>query len=150
MSFIFQAIPDRYDLRTELREGKSAAWVASRYRNQMSRGDIVYLWQGGDIKSRGIYGWGVISSDDPKQDVEGTYRIAVTYKKCFLDNEPPLFLGLEDIHSKSSLSNMLIMRMPIGTNFILTPEEDAALRQLIVSKLGKKWAPATNGTDRGT
>lgn len=141
MSFIFQAVPDRYDLRTELREGKRVAWVASRYRDEMTRGDVVYLWRGGDAESRGIYGWGEISSDEPEQDADGTYRIAVKYRKCFLNHSPSSFITVDEIRSTAQLRTLLILRMPIGTNFVLSEAEDAALRQLIVTKLGNQWAP---------
>lgn len=146
MSFIFQAIPERYDLISELRGGKRVAWLASRYRREMNRGDVVYLWLGGDIESRGIYGWGTISSDSAVQDEEDTYRIAVTYQKRF-----PSFIAAHEIRSHPALAGLLILRMPIGTNFLLSPGEDAAIRRLIVKKLGKQWAPPiTVSSDGGS
>ena len=42
MSFIFQAILDRYNLPSELERGKKVAWVASKHRDRMKKGEIVY------------------------------------------------------------------------------------------------------------
>jgi hypothetical protein len=32
--------------------------------------------------------------------------------------------------------------MPVGTNFLLTDEEDQALRAIIARELGKGWSPS--------
>ena len=60
-AFIFQSVPDRYDLRREFRVGKSDTWYATRYRNEMKAGDIVFFWMRGEEDSRGLYGWGTLS-----------------------------------------------------------------------------------------
>ena len=64
--WIFQAIPERYDLREHFPKDdasdKEATWYATRYRSQMEPGDLVFFWLGGDEQIRGIYGWGHLTS----------------------------------------------------------------------------------------
>lgn len=55
--FIFQSVPDRYDLREAIRPGKRDTWQATRYRQEMHPGDPVFLWMAGEEEHRGLYGW---------------------------------------------------------------------------------------------
>ena len=54
----FPMYQDRYDLSRELKLGKPETWYATRYRNRMSPGDVVYLWMAGDEDIRGLCGMG--------------------------------------------------------------------------------------------
>jgi hypothetical protein len=148
-SFIFQGVPERYDLRHKLKVGYEVSWVASRYRKDMHKDDIVYFWLGGDREYRGIYGWGVISSELPFLDDQGIYRIKVEYRKNFLDHDPPAFVSSDKINQDPVLQDLLIIRMPIGTNFLLTDSQDQALRTIISEELGPIWAPPTAGRNGG-
>jgi hypothetical protein len=60
--FVFQSVPERYDLRTALQPGKKDTWYATRYRSEMNAGDLVFFWMGGDEHFRGLYGWGQLAS----------------------------------------------------------------------------------------
>jgi len=142
MSFIFQAVPKRYDLRTRMKPGLRVSWLASRYRKQMKKGDIVYFWLGGDPSERGLYGWGIISADAPKLYEGRGYRIEIEYRCNFLDRKPPKHVSSEDIRKDPFLNNHLIFRMPVGTNFLLSDEEDQALRAIIARELGEGWSPS--------
>lgn len=141
MSFIFQAVPSRYDLRKELVPGRRASWLASRYLEQMVQGETVYFWLAGEPTTRGIYGWGVITGAAP-QAVGGEYRIEVEYVRSFWQLHPAQHLSHELIAKDPVLKNLLILRLPVGTNFLLSPREDAALRALIARTMGAEWAPA--------
>ena len=141
MSFLFQAKPERYPLKERIQVGRRANWVASRFRKQMIRGEIVYFWQSGDETTRGIYGWGEISADHPKQDSQGIYRVEVTYQCCLLDHERHDHLRVSVLKEHPVLKNLLILRSAIGTNFLLNEEEDSALRDLLIKIYGEKWAP---------
>jgi hypothetical protein len=147
MSFIFQAVPSRYDLRSELIPGRRVSWLASRYLEQMVQGEIVYFWLAGEAETRGLYGWGAISGPAP-QAVGSEYRIEVEYLCNFLDRQPPRHISAALVAKESALRNMLILRMPIGTNFLLSQREDAALRTLITRLLGPEWAPTELAAQR--
>jgi hypothetical protein len=107
----------------------------------MKKEDTVYFWRGGDREHRGIYGWGSIIDDSPSLDNQGIYRVRVEYRKNFLDHDPPIFISSNEIDKQPSLQDLLILRMPIGTNFLLTETQEQAIRSLIVRKLGPTWAP---------
>jgi hypothetical protein len=140
MTYIFQAKPERYDLRTRLMVGKEVGWIASRYRNQMRTGDIVYYWSAGDRDIRGLYGWGTITSEGAFVDSRGTYRILVTCKKIF-----PRHINYSVIREYPILSDMQLLVSPMGTNFLLTVEESEALSTLIEATFGSEWIPDENG-----
>jgi hypothetical protein len=140
MSFIFQAVPSRYDLRTELVPGRRVCWLASRYLEQMAQGEIVYFWLAGEPAVRGVYGWGVISGLAP-QAVDGEYRIQVEYARNFLDRLPPQHIPVHLVAKDPVLKDLLILRLPVGTNFLLSPGEDTAMRALIARVLGPEWTP---------
>src|SRR5262249_40008647 len=140
-----QAKPETFDLRTRPGAEQTNSWLASRYRQQMGEGDVVYLWRAGDASERGVYGWGQITSNGPFIDErDNAYRVRVTYKKLF--REPPSkqpFIGYRIFDDQPILRDVLVLRAPMGTNFPLTPEESNALRELITQTYGKDWAPPT-------
>gem|GEM_PF-1158150 len=149
MSFIFQALPEHYDLTTRIRPGVKANWIASRFRDRMTRGEVVYFWLGGKPARRGLYGWGVISAEAPTVSAgRGGYRIEVEYRRNFLDHERHKHIPSELLQKDPVLANLLIFRLPMGTNFLLDEDEDRALRAVIARELGNEWLPA-DGTGGG-
>lgn len=149
MSFIFQAVPERYDLRVKMKVSQRASWVVSRFGNEMKRGDIVYFWLGGDPAERGLYGWGVITDEKPIFYEDSGYRIEVEYRRFFPDYHPSMHIPSEEIRADPALENHLIFRMPVGTNFMLTDEEDQAIRAIIARKFGEDWLPPKPAADGG-
>jgi hypothetical protein len=125
MSWIFQAVRNRYDLRTELRPGKRDVWLVTRYGDQMQRGDVVYLWQAGAPEIRGIYGWGRIERDGAREYKDGA-GIPVAYEAAFSPH-----VRASEVEQLSEMQDHLLFRMPIGTNFPLAEVQDRAVRRLI-------------------
>ena len=125
-AWIFQAKPERYKLEKELREGKRETWLVTRYRAEMTRGDVVFFWRAGNRKERGLYGWGRIIDDEPTYYEGWGWGIGIVYKVRFKH-----FVCVDDIESEDVLSDNLILRMPIGTNFRVSDDELAQLSQMI-------------------
>jgi predicted RNA-binding protein with PUA-like domain len=123
--WIFQSRPDRYDLRREgvLRPGETDSWVASRYRELMQPGDVVYFWLSGDPKHKGIYGRGHLTSAPYKRS-DG-YLVDVMYDEKF---ESPI--NVADIVDNPELESLQIVRIPIGTNFLVDEGQARALNKL--------------------
>jgi hypothetical protein len=119
-SFIFQSVPERFDLRKAISPGKGDRWDATRYVTAMQPGDIVFFWMAGDPSIRGLYGWGQISSPAVNGGVEVTYQ--VKFSKAILATE---------LQENDALAQMLILRAPQGTNFLLTEDEAKALVEKI-------------------
>lgn len=86
--FIFQSVPERYDLREAIHPGKVDTWYATRYRNEMHPGDLVYFWMAGNEQFRGLYGWGRISSTPYLEKNWDSHGVDVKYEARF--SEPIL------------------------------------------------------------
>jgi predicted RNA-binding protein with PUA-like domain len=124
--WIFQSVPERYDLReeTNLHEGLEGSWNATRYRTRMAKGDLIYFWMGGSESERGIYGWGTISSEPFENN--GEYRVGIRVSKRL-----PKHIQIDSIRKNPELSNLMILRMAVGTNFLINNREAAALRLMM-------------------
>jgi hypothetical protein len=136
MAFIFQAKPSIYPLEEKLKVDREVGWLASRLRDEMKLGDIVYYWRAGEEEHRGIYGWGNITSDGPFVDSRGTYRVAVTCRKIFESH-----INVTELRTHPILRGLQILHNAMGTNFLITQEENDALFSLIIDKFDPSWVP---------
>jgi hypothetical protein len=125
-AWLFQSVPEHFDLRSGLVEGTRDSWKVSRYRSEIAPGDVVFFWMGGPPESRGLYGWGNITSL-PRFDAEDNrFGVDVVYKRRFSRHVP--FTKFRD---SSNLSKSLILRAPFGTNFAISEEEAKAIVDLL-------------------
>jgi len=124
--WIFQAVPERYDLRERLVAGEKVTWYATRYRSYMSAGDIVFFWLAGSDSIRGIYGWGKLTSSPYMKSEWESYGVDVQYEKRL-----PSHIPVNTIQAIPELENLLILRAPQATNFLLSIEEARAIVDLI-------------------
>lgn len=135
--FVFQSVPERYDLRKVIEPGVKDTWYATRYRNKMNIGDLVFFWMAGDEHFRGLYGWGEVISSPYIKDDWDRHGIDVIYKKKFAK---PIKARL--LKEDAELSKMLIFRAPQATNFLLSDEEAKRLMRFL-KKHGEKIPPTT-------
>lgn len=133
-TFLFQARQDRYDLRTELKEGRKETWQATRYWHAMRPKDIVYLWLAGQENIRGIYGWGRIDGTPRHKGTDTVVDVRV--EEVFAT---PLLAV--DIRQTRGLSDLLILRAPQATNFLLSDPEAKCLAA-VIARGGKRAPPA--------
>ncbi|MDR8394536.1 EVE domain-containing protein [Aliifodinibius sp. S!AR15-10] len=126
--WIFQSIPDRYDLRQKLVEGKKVTWYATRYRSLMEIGDIVFFWLAGQENIRGIYGWGNIDSEPYIKPNWNSHGVDVIFKKRLSHH-----ISVNKIKSNPSLKDLVILRAPQATNFLLSKSEAKALTDMMNS-----------------
>jgi hypothetical protein len=124
--FVFQSVPDRFDLRTSIHPGRRGTWHATRYRNEMHPGDLVFFWMAGDEHFRGLYGWGHIVSEPYLKSGWGSHGVDVTYDVKF---ERPI--SARSLRDDDLLSEMLIFRAPQATNFLLSPNQGKRLVRLV-------------------
>ena len=129
--WIFQAKPERYDLRDPNRfaPDKEEKWLATRYRTRMKPGDLVYLWLAGPREIRGVYGWGRLTTTPFPMNSE--YRVGVKYEGVLLKSE---FVSFDKIMSIPDLHDLTIVRLAIGTNFRINQREAALIAGLIPLK----------------
>lgn len=98
------------------------AWKATRYRGAMKPGELVYLWLSG--KAKGVYGWGYLTSDP--YDRNGTWAVDYKLEKWLTK---PVLAGV--IKPTKALGDLLILRMAVGTNFLIDRQEATAIAALI-------------------
>lgn len=128
-TWIFQAQQERYDLSTQLEEGLRLTWYATRYRSLMTKGDRVYLWQAGDPQIRGIYGEAHLAGEPYRQAEWEAEGVDLVVDRRI---EPPVLA--RELERDRHLRDMLIMRAPIGTNFLLRTSEARALEAFVAEK----------------
>jgi len=124
--WIFQSVVEQYDLRRTLREGTTESWRASRYRQEMSPGDFVFFWLGGPDNFRGIYGWGTLLSTPYPDKNNGEFGVRVRY-----DRRLKKYVSIMRIRQLDELKDVLILRAPQATNFILSKDEARAIASLM-------------------
>lgn len=136
-AWIFQGKPERYDVADAnlVKEGETEVWLASRYHEQMHPGDIVYLWRSGDASKRGVYAWGRIVGEAEYHEDWG-WGVPVRYERRL-----PNHIAADSLRADRRLSEHLLFRMPIGTNFPLEGNEAGALRETVVTASGAQYAP---------
>jgi len=124
--FVFQSIPERYDLREKIVPGVADTWYATRYRSQMQTGDVVLFWMAGDKHFRGLYGWGELTSSPYLKTDWASHGVDVKYAEKF-----SRAIRASSIQEDSVLAEMLIFRAPQATNFLLSPQHAKRLVKLI-------------------
>lgn len=124
--WIFQAVEERYPLREKLQEGRRETWYATRYRNDMKTGDIVFFWLGGSRDVRGIYGWGRLESEPYIKPAWDAHGVDVVYETRLSQ-----YIPIEEIESTEELSELLVLRAPQATNFHLSNAEGKAIIDLM-------------------
>jgi hypothetical protein len=134
-TWVFQGNSERYRVYSSLLDEnvKEAAWLVSRYRDEIRAGDIGLIWKAGQCS--GIYAVGdVISNPQMMYDLEESrkywkyeshrnqklLRVVIRYKlRLRLTNA----LLKTELRKIPELRNMEIFKRAIGTNFRVTPEE---------------------------
>jgi hypothetical protein len=136
MALLFQSNPDQWHLREHLRPGGRASWYVSRYLGYMKQGILTLFWEAQGKKQakpvKGLYGWGILLSE-PKGDAGGRLRVPLIYierwisatdvkNKTALPNQGPA-VPANIVLNLKSWTNHPLATMPIGTNFLVTPQQ---------------------------
>jgi predicted RNA-binding protein with PUA-like domain len=124
--WIFQAIPQRFDLRKGIVEGKQDTWDATRYLKLLKPDDIVFFWQAGSEDVRGVYGWGRVVSQPYIKPEWTKHGIDVIYEKRLRPH-----ISVKEIKTIPALKDMLILRTAQNTNFLLSEDEARAISKLM-------------------
>jgi 5-methylcytosine-specific restriction enzyme B len=133
--WIFKANPELYDVEKHIREGnKFNSWKVSRYRNEIKKGDIAFLWVTGH--PRGIIATLEILSDpyyippNPNDSyLSDIYKVDLRLTAHF-----PL-LDADFLKTLPGLAGMSTFHgFQAATNFKVTPEEGEIISKLIGKK----------------
>ena len=140
-TWIFQANPDDYDLGGAVLKLRTIPWRVTRYKNKITSGDRVYLWESG--RKAGIVALAkagpVNTGPMPQPDVSFQRQP----EKSGQDAWTPLqVLGIVDpvlqrdeVASHPELANLLILRMSQGTNFAVEEKEAQVLESLLKGRV---------------
>lgn len=138
-AWVFQGKPERYPLKENLVENNRETWLVSRYKDEISKDDIVLFWSSGNENIRGLYGWGMITQNHVQYYDNWGYGIEVFYKVKFKKH-----IGIKQIRESGVLNNNVLLKMPIGTNFKISDNEYHKLCEFIKS-VGEIAPPNLNG-----
>jgi len=136
--WLFQANPKHWDLEHKLQTvspSDADDWTVTRYREEMSPGDTVVLWQGGP--KAGVYAVGELVGEPferelppwrpPKNDGSETeWAISFRYERIL---QSPI--TRERLLENRELRSLQVLRAPQGTNFRVTEWEWEVLNALL-------------------
>jgi predicted RNA-binding protein with PUA-like domain len=143
-AWLFQSNPDRYRIDDAIRERAEVTWTVRQSGKSIHAGDRVYIWRSG--KQAGVVAVGSVL-DDPSlrpHDADDPYWLDAS---GFTEAEPQVRVSIEQLLDPPLLRDQLlqhplldklqILKFANATNFGVTPEQDAALLELI----GENWVP---------
>ena len=137
-TWIFQGNPNFFDITGYLRARSNIVWEARQKRELMAAGDIVYMWRadGGKPGTGGVIARGtIITAPQLIDDIDAeefyppahkakahiqTWRVKIHIDSLHL-NEPAL--PRVKARNDSVLSEMLILKVSVMTNYLLNPGE---------------------------
>jgi hypothetical protein len=140
--WLFQANPDYYRIVDALQALNQLSFLISRYKDEIRVGDIVLLWMSG--KFAGIYAQARVSEGvserpstgpeaefwvDPNAAAEVQLRVTLAIERKFLA-DPVLKSKIVGV---DGLQELMVLRLPQGTNFRVSDTEWAILQRLLPS-----------------
>jgi len=138
-AWIFQSIPEQYDLEGAVEALKELTWLVNRYPDQIHVGNRVYLWETGP--NAGIVAVGRVLTEPAtmeESDDEASYRRKPeAYEgprrrvRVAIDDLVQPRLTRARLRSDEVLSQLPNLRFAQGTNFPVTPEQDELLLRMI-------------------
>jgi len=141
--WLFQANPTIYDIDHALSELTEVTWVVRQSKNEVRKGDFVYLWRSGP--DAGIVATATVMNDPVEMpgDADDPYVIkAESLSKpeprvvLRIDSVLPAVIRRSDLVEHSVLKDLGVVRFANATNFKVTPQQDQALRALLAGAQG--------------
>ena len=140
--WMFQGNPKMYDIVNALSDpeiGNTIHWTVSQNKNKIRKGHLAMIWMSGE--EAGIYALGRIETDpevlnEPEEEknhwlesdtMPDKLRVRITIIRKLI-NKPVLRVELKAIQG---LSNLSILKQPIGTNFPVRDNEWEIIASLI-------------------
>lgn len=153
--WIFQANPGLYDINASLKHIRTMTWVVRQNQSRIRKGDRVFVWESG--KDSGLIALGTILTDPSvsrespamKPFAKDPSKFDRPDVRCQIEIEHvmPSKLRRADVASDPGLTNLTILRAPIGTNFKVTkPEANCILNRLSQLHPSNVFKSTANGT----
>ncbi len=141
--WLFQANPTIYDIDHALSELTEVTWVVRQSKNEVRKGDFVYLWRSGP--DAGVVATATVMNDPVEMpgDTDDPYVIKVESLSkpeprvvLRIDSVLPAVIRRSDLIEHSILKDLGVIRFAKATNFKLTSQQDRALRALLAGTQG--------------
>ncbi|MBM4418414.1 MAG: EVE domain-containing protein [Chloroflexi bacterium] len=141
-TWIFQANPQLWNLRAALQILTHMTWLVNRHRDEVRQGDHVYLWESG--REGGLWASAEVLTDVEdltdrpeeaqfrveSEPIEGTCpRVRLRVLRALSQPVPR-----QALKADPRLAQMTLLRFAQGTNFPVTDEEAAVLKQYIAGQ----------------
>jgi len=137
--WIFQGNPKSFDIRKYIHEVTEITWSVNQSQNQIKEGQTGFMWEAGP--DAGIIAKGTILSnpeilpvveDEKKyfQDPDTSFKENLRVK-ISIDEVLKTPLKRKDLLNHPVLKNLGIIKFANATNFMITNEENEAIRKLI-------------------
>ena len=139
-TWIFQANPKYYDIDAALMSLREMSWSVNQYKQSIKPGDAVFLWKSG--ADAGIIASAIVLTAPTVLEQDGL-QFAVQPEK-FDRPELRVRLRIDDLYPvplsrdilRARLPDLSILQSPQGTNFAVTQEEAAAIREMLATNKG--------------
>lgn len=137
--WVFQAVPNRFDLREAVAVGKTIEWTLVNHAKKIEPGDGVFLWQskgaGKQQAEPGIYGVAQVIATPEVISVRQEKSVG-SQKTQYLCSvrvvqriDPPLTAGL--MKRSGKIPDFKMLDYPQGTSFSVSAEEQQVLLDLL-------------------
>ncbi|MCC6176171.1 MAG: EVE domain-containing protein [Chloroflexi bacterium] len=151
-AWIFQGDPNQFDIEAAVRELPQIYWGVRQHADKIRAGDRVYFWISGP--DAGIVAVGTILADPGDREsaeaeqrfYRDTDRFQGTHRQVpvRIDDVLPERIRRTELREHPVLRDLTILQLAQGTNFIVRPDQAAALQALIVDRLPAVSAPTAD------
>ncbi len=153
-TWLFQANPSKYDIDNALAELDALTWVVRQYTGEVAPGDRVYLWRSG--KEAGVVAVATVAEGPAALPFNEDDHFWLD-SDGFNESEPRVVLHVDavldtpllrrDLLQHPLLKDLQVIKFANATNFRVSAQEDAALREAIEAPGG--IGAAMSSTFRG-
>ena len=136
--WLFQVNPTIYDINRALSELTEMDWVVRQHTEEVHKGDRVYLWRSGN--DAGVVATATVMTEpivrpgdagDPYVVRPETLTRAEPRVLLRVDSVLPTFIRRSDLIEHPVLKDLAVIKFANSTNYVVTPEQDEALRVLL-------------------
>jgi hypothetical protein len=156
--WVFQANPNYYDINASLQELRDMTWLIKQQTGKIHLGDKIFIWESG--KNAGVLAVGSVTSEPAvidelaamaKYTCSNNLGAAKELRaQVRVDYVLPTRIDKATVRATPALSQMTILRAPIGTNFRITRDQAYNLEKLVLAKSeGEFTALYDHSADKG-
>lgn len=139
--WIFQANPKNYDLQKSIRENRNRTWLINQHRDEIHKDQKGFLWLSG--KNGGIVATGLLLSEPGMMEQDEAGKKYILDEDKFsgkrlraivqIDKVMKNPISKEIMTNNQVLEDLLILKVPRFTNYLINKEQYLAIMNLVVN-----------------